>query len=123
MEAQSLKVLLVEDHTDSRTVLGRLLVWLGYRCDLAPDADSALHRVAGGKFDVLLTDIGLPGKDGWELLRELGEQGHLPPLIISMSAYDGRTHSARSRAVGCHGHLVKPFAFCVLKAALAQGQA
>ncbi len=123
VDAQSLKVLVVEDHADSRTALGRLLARLGYRCDLAPDADSALRRAAGGKFDVLLTDIGLPDKDGWELLRELGVRGHLPPLVISMSAYDGRTHSARSKAAGCHDHLVKPFVFSELKAVLAQAHA
>ena len=118
-----LKILVVEDHADSRIIIGKLLTWLGHHCDLAPDANSALSKAAGGTFDALLTDIGLPDRDGWELLRELGVQGHLPPLVISMSAFDGYTHSAWSKEAGCHGHLVKPFGVDQLKAALAQTQA
>ena len=123
MGTQPLKILVVEDHTDTREALGNLLGYLGHYCDLAPDAGSALTRAAGGSFDALLTDIGLPDKDGWEMLQELGAQGHLPPLVISMSAYDGYIHSARSRAAGCHGHLVKPFGADQLTAALARAQA
>ncbi len=123
MSNQPLKILVVEDHTDTRNALGDFLGLLGHHCDLAPDAGSALARAAAGSFDALLTDIGLPDKDGWQLLQELGVQGYLPPLVISMSAYDGYVHSARSKAVGCHGHLVKPFAPSQLIAALAQVQA
>ena len=107
---------------DTRDTLGDLLVLLGHHCDLAPNAGAALTKAAGGSFDALLTDIGLPDKNGWELLQELGVKGHLPPLVISMSAYDGYTQSARSRAAGCHGHLVKPFGPIQLTVALAQAQ-
>ena len=123
MTKQPLKILVVEDHTDTRNALGDFLVLLGHYCDLAPDAGAALTRAAAGSFDAFLTDIGLPDKDGWQLLQELGVQGHLPPLVISMSAYDGYVHSARSKAAGCHGHLVKPFVPGQLIAALAQVQA
>ena len=119
MEAPSLKILVVEDHTDTRTVLGRLLGRLGHYSDLAPDVTSALGKAACKSFDVLLTDIGLPDRDGWELLRELGALGYLPPLVISMSAFDGNTHAAWSKAAGCHHHLVKPFSLGELKAVLA----
>ena len=123
MSNQPLKILVVEDHTDTRNALGDFLGLLGHHCDLAPDAGAALTRAAAGSFDALLTDIGLPDRDGWQLLQELGVHGHLPPLVISMSAYDGYVHSARSKAAGCHGHLVKPFVPSQLIAAFAQVQA
>ena len=78
MGTQPLKILVVEDHTDTRNALGNFLVLLGHHCDLAPNAGAALTKAAGGSFDALLTDIGLPGKDGWALLHELGVRGHLP---------------------------------------------
>ena len=114
----SLKVLVVEDHPDTLTVLGMVLELLGHRCTLAPDAGAALARTAHERFDALFTDINLPGRDGWELLRELALRGQLPPLVISMSAADNFTQRRRSQAAGCHAHLIKPFRPEELEAAL-----
>lgn len=104
-----LYILVVEDHRDTRDVFGIFLDSLGFRYDLAPDAGTALAKARTSKFDVLITDVQLPGRDGWKLIHDLQSGGHLPPLVISMSAGNDHVQSARSRAVGCHAHLVKPF--------------
>ena len=98
-----------------------VLELLGHRCTLAPDTGSALARAAHERFDALVTDISLPGRDGWELLRELALRKQLPPLVVSMSAGDNCTQRKRSREAGCHAHLVKPFKHAELEAALAAG--
>ena len=123
MNACSLNILVVEDHGDTRDVLGILVVMLGHRCETACDAEAALVSAAKGTFDVLLTDIHLPGMDGWQLLEELGGRGHLPRRVISMSAGIPHEGAARSRAAGCHAHLGKPFLVETLEAALASGHA
>ena len=105
----SLSVLVVEDHRDTREVFGLLLGLLGHRAELAPDAGLALVKARDRHFDVLITDVQLPGRDGWELIHELRACGQLPPRIISMSAGDNHLLAARSKAFGCCAHLVKPF--------------
>ena len=105
----SLKILVVEDHPDTLTVLGMVLELLGYHCVLARDAGSALSKAANQRFDVILTDVNLPGRDGWELLQVFATRKQLPRVVISMSAGDNITQAKRSKAAGCHAHLVKPF--------------
>ena len=102
-------VLVVEDHQDTRDVLAVFLEALGHRFKLVTNAASALDLAAVENFDLLLTDIQLGGRDGWTLIRDLREQGFLPPLVASMSAGHGPTQTARSKAEGCNWHLVKPF--------------
>lgn len=118
MKAASLHILVVEDHADIRAGLGLGLDLLGHRAEFAVDVGSALLKAATTGFDVLLTDIGLPGRDGWALLAELGSRRRLPAVSITMSAGDAHVSSARSRAAGCRAHLVKPFSLEELEAAL-----
>lgn len=106
----SLQILVVEDHPDVRSALGMFLESLGYRAQIARDADTALVAVIERNFDVLITDVLLPGRCGWELMNELRELGCLPPVTISMSGYHvGELAEASSRAMGCAAHLSKPF--------------
>ena len=104
-----INVLVVEDHQDTCDVLAVFLEVLGHHYKLATSAASALDLAAVENFDLLLTDVQLGGRDGWALIRDLREQGCLPPLIASMSAGYGPTQTARSKAEGCNWHLVKPF--------------
>ena len=92
---------------------------LGHDCHLAPDAGSALARAAEKPFDVLLTDVHMPGMDGWDLVLALTAKGQLPPLVISMSAGVLHEEASRSKAVGCCTHLLKPFPISELETALA----
>ena len=93
---------------------------IGYRVVLAVDAASALARAAEEGFDVLLTDIQMPDRDGWELLRELGVQNQLPSLCISMSCHTTGRERERSKMAGCQAHLIKPFKVEELERALRQ---
>ena len=116
----SASILVVEDHPDTLTVLGMVLELLGHRPILARDAGSALARAAHEPFDAILTDINLPGRDGWTLLQELTARGQRPKVAISMSAGDDFIQAKRSKAEGCQAHLVKPFRHSELENALNQ---
>ena len=78
---------------------------------------SALKLAPKAKFDVLISDIGLPDGDGWELMRKLREQ--IPNLKgIAMSGYGMRTDLEKSKQAGFAGHIIKPFGPVELNAAL-----
>jgi CheY-like chemotaxis protein len=67
----TLSILIVEDNEDVRTILCELLMVLGHQPHGVEDADAAIHAFSAKKFDVLLTDIHLPGISGVELARQL----------------------------------------------------
>lgn len=68
--AQSLRILAVEDNGDSLEMLCQLLLALGHTARGVANADDAITALEQERFDVLLTDVGLPGKSGLELARE-----------------------------------------------------
>ncbi len=78
---------------------------------------SALKLAPKAKFDVLISDIGLPDGDGWELMERLREK--MPGLkAIAMSGYGMRADLAKSEAAGYAAHIVKPFGPMELDTAL-----
>ena len=67
----------------------------------------ALAVLATEKFDVLISDIGLPDGDGWELLRRAGPSR--PGYAIAMSGFGMNADRVKSREAGFRSHLLKPF--------------
>ena len=90
-------------------MLALVLTHLGHRVRTVPDAGTALDRARQDQFDVLLTDIYLPNRNGWDFLAELRVRRISPPHIISMSAMHIDDARGPSKAAGCCAHLVKPF--------------
>ncbi len=116
------RVLVVDDSVDTARALDRLLTRSGHAVRVAHDGESALGIALEFRPDVVLLDIGLPGRDGYEVaaaLRARAESGR--PTLIALSGY-GQAHDlARSRDVGIDIHLVKPVDFDTLLA-LVQAQ-
>jgi CheY-like chemotaxis protein len=113
MSAKSLRpysplaVLVVENHPDTLKYLRMYLEQLGHIVRTASTVKEALLRLSEDPGDVLISDIGLPDGDGWELI----ERAQLPGRVyaIAMSGFGmGRDHS-RSKAAGYRHHLLKPF--------------
>jgi signal transduction histidine kinase/CheY-like chemotaxis protein len=113
-----LHVLLVEDHADSAAALSSMLTRRGYRVQVAHCVAEALQRCTTGRFDVLVSDLGLPDGKGYELMRRVAEQHHLPG--IAMSGYGMEDDVRQSRAAGFSAHLVKPVHLDELVQALEQ---
>jgi DNA-binding response OmpR family regulator len=103
----SLRVFLVENHADTVRYLQLFLEQLSYTVCVAADKETALREIPKSHYDVLISDIGLPDGDGWQLLEELGP--HKPPFAIAMSGYGTGNDQRRSHTAGYDHHLVKPF--------------
>src|SRR5215472_6677973 len=110
---QPLSLLLVEDHRDTADVLSLVLRKLNYDVTAANGYQSALDKARARRFDLLLTDIGLPDGDGCELLAELRK---LYPIDgIAISGYGMPQDIERCLVAGFVTHLVKPVEIALLK--------
>lgn len=101
-----LKVYVVENHVDTREFLTFMLEELGHTVMVADTMSTALREAPACDCDVLISDIGLPDGDGWELLSRLNLRR--PMYAIAMSGFGTTTDRARSKAAGFKHHLVKP---------------
>jgi two-component system CheB/CheR fusion protein len=102
-----LRILVVEDHEDTRKYLCVYLQGLGHSTEVAANVAEALQRISEGAWDVVISDLGLPDGTGWEMLH----RAHLPASVytIAMSGFGSVEDVARSKAAGFHHHLTKPF--------------
>jgi DNA-binding response OmpR family regulator len=111
---KALRILLVDDHVDTCTVMGKLLAARGHKVTVAHDMKSALEKVEADGFDVLISDVGLPDGSGMELMAK--SRGVL--VGIAMSGFGTEADAARSLEAGFSQHLVKPVTMEKLDAAL-----
>src|SRR6516225_8468840 len=102
-----LRVFLVENHQDSAKYISLYLEHLGYQVRAVRDMATALKEFPQSNYDVLISDIGLPDGDGWQLMEQM--KSVRPPLSIAMSGYGSAEDLRRSRSAGYDHHLVKPF--------------
>jgi len=104
-------VLLVEDDDDSRKLLGTMLKRHGARVTSTKSAAEALAAFEGELPDVLISDIGMPDQDGYELMRKLRalppERGGKTPAI-ALTGYASRKDRERALNTGYQQHMAKP---------------
>ena len=103
---RALRVFIVENHEDTRFLLGLLLEQLGHSVHSAPSLADALRDLPAAHCDVLISDIGLPDGNGWELMALLGDAR--PPYAIAMSGFGMSSDRQRSLHAGYRHHLLKP---------------
>jgi CheY-like chemotaxis protein len=113
--ARAMRILLVEDHAQTRQWLQVSLEGRGYVVQSAKRFEEALTLLGDGGWDLLLSDIGLPDGSGWDLLMMSAVK---PRFAIAMSGYGAELDHARSKAAGFRAHLVKPFTKKQLEVAL-----
>lgn len=104
-------VLLVEDDDDSRKLLGTMLKRHGAKVTATKSAAEALRVFEGEAPDVLVSDIGMPGEDGYEFIRKVrstpADKGGLTPAI-ALTGYASRKDRERALNAGYHRHIAKP---------------
>ena len=110
-ELRGLRVLLVEDEADSREFVVQMLQSCGSVVTAAADADEALRALGRETPDLLVSDIGLPGTDGFQLMRTIRELpddrgGRVP--AIALSAYTRAVDRTTALTAGFHSHVPKP---------------
>ncbi len=111
------RILLVEDHEDTRAALARLLRRRGFEVALAGSAAEARALANQQTFDLLISDIGLPDGDGFELMSDLRGRGLKG---IALTGYGMETDVERSRQAGFLAHLTKPIRIVTLDRVLAE---
>lgn len=108
-------VLIVEDNQDMRTSLDSFLSENGYKVRSVASAEDAIDEVYERTFDLILIDINLPGKSGFDLIEHIREEGHKMPLI-AMTARDGIQDKIAGFELGLTDYIVKPFSLREVKA-------
>ena len=101
-----LRILLVEDHRDTRRMLSRLLTHFGHEVLAADNVRSALGIIASGELDVLLCDIGLPDGSGYEIISQAKRKQ--PIKSVALTGFGTEEDVRRSKDAGFDFHLVKP---------------
>ena len=101
-----LRIFIVENHDDTRFLLGLLLEQLGHTVFSAATLAEALAQIPPAHCDVLISDIGLPDGDGWEMLQRSRLAGSV--YAIAMSGFGMSSDRQRSLGVGYRHHLLKP---------------
>jgi CheY-like chemotaxis protein len=101
-----LRIFIVENHEDTRFLLGLLLEQLGHTVLSATTLAETLEALPDAECDVLISDIGLPDGNGWELMARLGADA--PRYAVAMSGFGMVSDRQRSLAAGFRHHLLKP---------------
>jgi two-component system KDP operon response regulator KdpE len=109
-------VLLVEDEDATRTALDRHLTARGYRVDEANDVRSALARWEARRPDLIMLDLGLPDRDGTDLIRRVRREAETPILVLS--ARDAERTKVEALELGADDYVTKPFGTAELLARL-----
>jgi PAS domain S-box-containing protein len=115
-ESRAARVLLVEDHPDTAHTLGRLLKMSGYHVKMAHTVALALQLAAAEPFDVLVSDIGLPDANGYELMEQIRDRYGIKG--IALSGYGMDDDMRKSREAGFVEHIVKPVNLAQLQAVI-----
>lgn len=112
-----MKLLLVEDEALLRHHLSSRFGESGHVVDAVPDAEEALYRVDEYSHDLAVIDLGLPGMDGLNLIRQLRSRGKTFPILI-LTARGNWQDKVEGLTAGADDYVVKPFQFEELEARL-----
>lgn len=102
------RVLVVDDEASIRDLLAKTLALAEYDVDLAPDGRTALERLRIIPYDLLITDLKMPGVDGLSVIREARRlKADIPVIIIT--GFSNEASAIEAVNLGVSGYLTKPF--------------
>jgi excisionase family DNA binding protein len=102
------RILVVDDEASIRDLLSKTLALAEYDVDLAPDGRSALDRLRITPYDLLITDLKMPGVDGLTVIRE-GRRLRPDIPVIIITGYSTEASAIEAVNLGVSGYLTKPF--------------
>jgi len=103
-------ILIVDDDFNLCSALKEELVEVGYEVDFVNSGDDAFPYVEGNKVDLILLDLKMPGKDGFDVLRELNEK-KIKVKVIVLTAYADVKGAIESARMGASDFINKPYDF------------
>ena len=112
-----MRVLIIEDEPKTAAYLRKGLGENGFVADVAGNGVDGLHLARGQRYDIIVLDALLPGRDGWSVLAELRGSGQATPVLM-LTARDTVADRVRGLELGADDYLAKPFAFSELLARL-----
>ncbi|MEO6223773.1 MAG: response regulator [Vicinamibacterales bacterium] len=112
-------VLVVDDDSAVRELLLKALTTAGYLVDVAIDGPSALTRLTEKSYDLMITDLKMPGQDGLSLIREARITSPGLPVIV-ITGYSSEATAIEAINLGVSGYLTKPFRLPRILAATAR---
>src|SRR5205085_8634328 len=104
-----------EDEKKTAAFLTKGLREAGFTVDVARDGEAGLEMTRNARFDLLIVDVMLPKKDGWQVVAELRKAGKNTPILF-LTARDSVRDRVKGLELGADDYLVKPFAFSELLA-------
>ena len=103
------KILVVEDDTDNRRIVVKVLTVQGYQVVEAADGIEALAQARTERPDLSLMDLALPNMDGWEATRRLKSDPETRAIpVVALTAFAMRGDEEQARAAGCDDYIPKP---------------
>lgn len=105
-----MRILLVEDEPRVAHFVAKGLREQSYAVDIAVEGESALYQTEVNDYDLIILDVMLPGKDGFEVCRKLRERGMKTPVLM-LTARDAVDDRVAGLDSGADDYLVKPFEF------------
>ena len=104
---KGVRALVVDDEQDALALVRRILEESQATVGTALSADEALRALESGEFDLLISDIGMPGRDGYDLAREMRSRGILIPAV-ALTAFARAEDRAKALRSGYQAHVTKP---------------
>jgi DNA-binding response OmpR family regulator len=120
LQAETANVLVVDDEGANRYSVCKTLQKVGYYVSEAADGHDALDLLSKQQFDVVLTDIKMPGIDGVDLLRKIKEQSP-DAIVILMTGYASLSSAVEALRLGAHDYLIKPSTSQDIRQSVARG--
>ena len=116
-----IRILFVEDHPESRRTIANLLNHSGYNVSVADCAGTALQMLNAHKFDVIVSDIGLPDGSGYALIM-LAKQCQASIIAVALTGFSSEQDIRFCREIGFDFYLTKPVDFHELRTVLNQAK-
>jgi len=104
------RILVIEDENKNAAFLSKCLREADFAVDVALDGERGLEQARSTRFDLLIVDVMLPHKDGWDVVAELRRAGLRTPILF-LTARDSVRDRVKGLELGADDYLVKPFAF------------
>ena len=104
-----MRILVIEDEKNLNDIIVKKLVLEKYCVDSCLNGKDALDYIFSAEYDVIVSDIMLPGIDGFEILKRIREKGIKTPVLL-LTAKDGIEDRVKGLDYGADDYLVKPFA-------------
>jgi DNA-binding response OmpR family regulator len=104
----NVRILLVEDEVNAAKMLAKGLREDTYAVDVATNGEKALERAYLNDYDLIILDVMLPGKDGFEVCRELRTEGSTVPILM-LTARDAVEDKIAGLDIGADDYLANPF--------------